>query len=109
VARLCDDPASLLTLYRRLIELRRCHSTLSVGYYRQVLRRDNVLGFTRFFTENAAPMFVFLNFSQDARKVDLPENISYRLLLSTFLDRDGEEIRSSFTLRSCEGIIFAAA
>lgn len=107
VARLCDDPASLLTLYRRLIELRRAHRALTRGGYRQVLRLNDVLGFAREDGAHASALYIFLNFSPEARLVDLPGEGPYRLLLSTFLDRGAEEVSSKLLLRRDEGVILA--
>ncbi|MCS0494809.1 alpha-amylase family glycosyl hydrolase [Ancylobacter sp. MQZ15Z-1] len=103
VATLDADPRSMLTLHRRLIELRRSHPALEMGSYRTVSDEDEVLVYLRELDEQR--VLVVLNLSREARTFTLPEEMSAaRALLSTRLDdpdRSGPEIR----LRVHEGII----
>src|SRR5207244_8002170 len=59
------DPRSMLSLYRRLIELRRASSVLSVGAYRQVYVDDDLFVFAR--GEGEREVLVALNFGHAER------------------------------------------
>ena len=61
------DPASILTLYRALIALRRVHSALSIGDFRLVGSDRDVLAFER--RHAGVTMTVVLNFAHEERGV----------------------------------------
>jgi alpha-glucosidase len=98
------DPHSVLTLYRRLIALRREHLALSLGDYVRGGVEGNVFWFER--RHAATRLIVVLNFGHEAGAVHLP--VDARRLLSTHLDREGEPVGAELTLRSDEGVILAA-
>jgi alpha-glucosidase len=98
VLRQQDHSQSMLSLYRRLIELRRASPALSVGNFRHVYVDDDRLVYAR---EHAGQqLIVALNMSHAER--ELPEQIAseQHIILSTYLD-GGEPGR----LRPDEGII----
>ncbi len=75
------DPASMLSLYRALVALRRAEPALSVGSYRTVSARGDVLVFRR--AHDGRALTVALNLGSEERDVALPG----RLLLSTRAER----------------------
>jgi alpha-glucosidase len=94
-----DDPTSLLSLYRRLLELRGATDALAVGGYRQVYAGavgDDVLVYGR------DDLLVALNFSDAPR--DLPPELASGgrgVVLSTYLD----DAATASRLRPNEGLI----
>jgi alpha-glucosidase len=104
VATLRDDPRSILTLYRRLIALRRDCPALSIGEYVRGGIDGPVLWFER--RHGDARFLVALNFSHEAGTIRWP--VPSRILLSTWLDREGEEIARDLSMRSDEGAVLAA-
>ena len=105
VAVLRDDPQSILSLYRALMETRRKHLVLSVGDYAQLFTSaPDVLVYER--ELGAERLIVLLNFSSQAQEVSLPQTDAERsVLLSTFLDRSGESVGRAVNLRAHEGVI----
>jgi alpha-glucosidase len=102
VATLRENPTSILSLYRNLIDLRCRHDALNVGSGRVIEARDDVLVFER--TEGKQRFCIVLNFAVDARP--LPECVKSApfALISTHMDREG--LLSTAELRGNEGIIF---
>jgi alpha-glucosidase len=103
VEMLRNDPRSILTLYRRLIALRREHLALGIGDYVPGGIEGDVLWFER--RHGDTRLIVALNFGHEASAVRLPGDA--RVLLSTYLDREDGPVRSELALRSDEGIILA--
>src|SRR5436190_23764948 len=96
-----QDPASILTLYRNLIALRRSSLALTCGSYRPVPLSQNVLAYERL--EGAERILVVLNFDNEPKELTLSPLPDTRVLLST--DNEPAAISSSFVLRPDEGII----
>jgi alpha-glucosidase len=106
VAALRDDPRSILSLYRRLIELRRKHAALSMGTFRLLSIDGNVLAYER--QTDSERLVIALNFGPETQPLPLPLYIADALVLvSTHLDRSGP--LSERTLRGHEGLILSAA
>jgi alpha-glucosidase len=104
VAALAADPKSHLTLYRRLIALRRDHAALSMGRYVRHRTEGDLFIFER--TDNVDRLLIILNFAKSEQQTSLPVNASSgRTLLSTWLDRENEKVQSEATLRPMEGLI----
>jgi glycosidase len=78
------DPKSMLSLYRRLIELRRARPALSVGSYRQVYVDDDLFIYAR--RHGAREVLVALNFSGAERALPPGAADGLRPVLSTYLD-----------------------
>jgi alpha-glucosidase len=96
-----DDPHSMLTLYRRLIALRRATPALEVGSYAPVPTGGDVLAYLR---EDAKQRFLIaLNMSEQEQALDLGA-LRGRVVLSTRLDRD-EPASGALALRADEGVI----
>jgi alpha-glucosidase len=100
------DERSLLTLYRRLIALRKIEPALSHGIQTPVVRRAPLLVYRRELPDRR--LLVILNMAGDDLSYDFSElSLEAELLLSTFLDRAGERPRQSVPLRGNEGLILA--
>ncbi len=95
------DPRSILTLYRRLIVLRREHPALSVGNYVPGGVEGDVFWFER--RDREERFVVALNFGHAPARIRLP--MQGRVALSTSLDREGEPIEAVLALRSDEGLV----
>ncbi|WP_288459518.1 alpha-amylase family glycosyl hydrolase [uncultured Sphingomonas sp.] len=93
VAAQDGDAGSILTLYRRLLALRRAHPALSVGDFRLLDASDGVLAFER--RHGDAVLRVALNLTHEAK----PLPFGGEVLLSTLPGPAHE------TLRADEGII----
>jgi alpha-glucosidase len=99
-----DDPTSMLTLYRRLIALRGATPALEVGAYAPVAASGDVLAYLR---KGAGRRFlVALNLGQHLQTFDMGGLEAHgRIVLSSGLDREGEEVIGTFALRGDEGVI----
>ena len=106
VAKQFNDPTSLLTLYRRLIWLRKQKTALCLGSYRSV-DTDNdekIFAYTRQFGKEH--YLVVLNFSKEEKQValDLPVDEG-SIIISTGLDRSGRVDLNNLVLRPHEGFL----
>jgi alpha-glucosidase len=107
VASLSDDPRSILSLYRRLIALRRRCAALSAGSYSPVPAEGDVLAFERRHQDER--MLVALNLGPESASLALPDAFrGGRILLSTDLGSEGGTVASELRLRSDEGVIVSA-
>ncbi len=102
VAALAADPRSILTLYRRLIALRRATPALVGGAIHDVHARDGVLHYTR--TLGPTRLAIALNLTDQPREPGLPDGT---VLLSTALDRHSGT--AGLHLRASEGLVVAVA
>ncbi|MHA6721925.1 alpha-amylase family glycosyl hydrolase [Sphingomonas sp. RS2018] len=96
VAAQADDPASMLTLYRRLLALRRAEPALSVGAMTLLDAPEGVLAYTR--AHDGRSLRIMLNLTGRDVEVDW----SGAVLLSTLADAP-----MPGTLRANEGLILA--
>jgi alpha-glucosidase len=104
VATQHSDSGSLYNLYRRLIALRRSRPSLTLGHYRPLFVRGDVLLFAREL-ENERTL-VALNMGHEATSVAFDSGGSAgRLVVSSFADRDGEPINGRIDLRADEGAV----
>jgi alpha-glucosidase len=104
VACQAADPASMLTLHRRLIALRRERPALAVGEYVAVAAAGAVLAYERRLGDER--LLVALNLSREPTTARLPA--AGRVLLSTHLDREGEAAGPEVALRAGEGVVVEA-
>ena len=101
VEGLRESRRSILNLYRRLIDLRRDNPVLTHGSIDAVTVQGNILRYER--RQGDQRLVIALNLAHErARVLSLP---SGRLLLSTDLDRAGEDVGASASLRADEGIV----
>jgi alpha-glucosidase len=97
---LAGDPRSILTLYRRLIGLRRSRAALVAGAKRLVAAPHDIIAYQR--SEGTERLLVALNLAHEPR--ELPP-VDGTILLSTHLDRDDERLAGPVALRPDEGLI----
>jgi alpha-glucosidase len=117
VAAQCDDPTSMLTLYRRLIALRKAEPALTAGAWSPLT--ETLTGtFTGTFTGSGdgfayvrrhgeRRLLVALNMGPEPIAVPLPNQ--GEILLSTHLDREGETVSGAIDLRAHEGVVVRLA
>jgi alpha-glucosidase len=106
VAVMAEDPASLLTLYRRLLAVRCAHPALAIGDFMLLDSEGDVLAYER--RHGAQRLVVALNLSGQSQRLELPESPSdWRLLLSTSAESLVIE-NNVLLLRGDEGVILAA-
>ena len=108
VDALSREPASMLALYRRLIELRRGRPALIVGRYVRAAAHGNVLAYER--RHAAERLLVVLNLGHEPAELALPaaaapSPLRAQVLLSTCLDRKHHTVRGKLALRADEGVI----
>jgi alpha-glucosidase len=95
----------MLSLYRRLIQLRKQTPALIEGTYREFKTApEDCLVFHR--ETPAQHIIVALNMSNEPREIKNPAG---KILLSTILDRTGESIASPLRLATNEGVILDAS
>ncbi|HQI87118.1 MAG TPA: alpha-amylase family glycosyl hydrolase [Anaerolineae bacterium] len=106
VAALSADPQSILSLYRRLLGLRRTRPALHGGAYRAVdVAYDDVYVYHR--AVFAERYLIALNFAAEPRTLAIPGETAGRILLSTHLDREEAVSLDALSLRANEGVIIA--
>jgi alpha-glucosidase len=104
VSALRDQAALILTLYHRLIELRRSEPALSVGEFAPLPADDDLIAYIRKAGERR--LLIVLNLGSEARSFNLSDlEARASLLLSTHLDPDQEYSRDDLHLRADEGVI----
>jgi len=100
------DPQSILTLYHRLLELRRTHAALAVGSYEPVAMTGDLLAYIRRTSDEG--FLVALNLGDEAFELSLGSlGLTGRTVLSTHLDRGDEGVVTDVGLRAAEGVIIA--
>ncbi|KQO71022.1 alpha-amylase family glycosyl hydrolase [Methylobacterium sp. Leaf89] len=102
----CDDARSLLTLYRRLLRLRRDHTALSTGGFRS-LPSSTAFVFAYERHDGDATLRILLNFSASRQTIiDTAEDGStWAILLSTRPDRPISRSDDAMVLEADEGLI----
>ena len=108
IAKQKDEPASMLRLYERVIELRRSHKALQIGSYRPMMATDELLLFLR--EDAGEKLLIALNMSKASTSVSLANGLRRgEILLSSFCDRQTESVEGKVDLRPDEGIIIKLA
>ena len=100
VAAMSESYESLLNLYHRLIDLRRGNPLLTHGAIEAVGVEGNILSYDR--RQGNDRLAIALNMGHEPAQVSLPTG---RVLLSTHLDRAGEDVDQGASLRADEGIV----
>jgi alpha-glucosidase len=106
VAVEAPDPGSILSLYRRLLGMRRQHAALSIGGYQAVAADDEILAYIRHTRDER--LLIALNLG--AHSVQLPlDSVGppRAVLLSTYLDGDTQVTDTHLSLRPNEGVMLA--
>jgi alpha-glucosidase len=97
-----EDPTSLLSLYRRLIDLRRAEPALHGGSLRLLRGQEEALAYVR---EGSGSRFLIaLNIGAEPRTIEAPGERG-QVVQSTHLDREGERVADRLELRGNEGVI----
>ena len=99
-----DDPHSMLSLTRLLIDLRRTTAALHAGSYRPI---DNVPNacFVYLRELGSQRRLIALNFSDEEQVLTLPEIGDGRVVISTYLDHEEQSDLAALRLRANEGCI----
>jgi glycosidase len=106
VARLTEEPQSILMLYRRLLALRRTSPALSIGSFALLDAEGDVLAYER--RHGAERLIVALNLGLRTQRLQLPGWASNaRPLLSTLADATPPE-HGALLLRGNEGVILTS-
>jgi alpha-glucosidase len=99
-----DDPASMLSLYRKLLQLRRKHAALSLGGYQPVATTGDLLAYIR--KDGNERFLVALNLGGEPHSLSVAVlGFAGSTVLSTYMDRENEPETTDFGLRAHEGII----
>jgi alpha-glucosidase len=98
VAALSGQSDSILSLYRKLIDLRRSYAALNTGAVENVASDGNVLRYERFDGEQR--FAVLLNLGEAKEE---PALASGEIVCSTLMDRSGET--AAVSLRPFEGVV----
>ena len=95
-----EDPASLLSLHRRLIALRRAEPALSLGGWTPVDAEGDVLAYIR--SQDGARFLVALNLGPSPAR--LAGDWAGEIAVSTHPDADGRAVSGAVELRGDEGL-----
>jgi alpha-glucosidase len=105
VARMGEDPQSILTLYRRLLTVRRAHLALSIGDFALLDAEGDILAYER--RCGAQRLIVALNLRGQSHRLKLPDWASNcRTILSTVADAALAE-DGALPLQADEGVIIS--
>ncbi len=113
VAAQRNAPHSMLSLYRRLLALRRSEPAFSVGSYRSMMvmgdagPASSVLAYLR--EADGRRFLVVLNLASRPARFSLGASGEGTVALSTYLDHGGATVRGELELRADEGVIVALA
>ncbi len=100
-----DNPFSMLTLYKRLIDLRQKEVSFTAGAYIPVHSDHQILAYKRTF-EEAASFLIVLNLTHRPAYFK-PEHYAFQgtVVLSTLPEEEGQEVDTYFALSGDQGII----
>lgn len=101
VADQVDDPASVLSLVRDMVRIRRRSPDLQIGSYTEIEAPDGVWAWNR-----GQEVVVILNMHDQATTL---EGIHGRVAIGTVRQRDGEELEGSLMMQAWEGVVVQAA
>jgi alpha-glucosidase len=107
VVNLEADARSILSLYKSLIGLRKKLPQLVTGAYVPIAAEGDLLLYRRESDGNA--VVIALNLGADPVSIESETvGLGGEILLSTFLDRQGESVQGVLDLRGNEGVIIGA-
>ena len=98
-----DDPGSMLSLYRRLIELRRREPALAVGSYRPAPAEGSVLAYRRRHADRE--LLVALNLGGRPAELRLPPDFSAGRVLIAASGRDLGPVQDTLALDGDEALV----
>jgi alpha-glucosidase len=100
VATLSAQPDSMLSLYRTLIGLRNSNVALNSGHVEQVSSNGKVLRYER--VDGEQRFAIVLNLSEGQEEAAIAAG---HILVSTHMDRSGDAVGPSLSLRAFEGVL----
>ncbi|HEX6909042.1 MAG TPA: alpha-amylase family glycosyl hydrolase [Longimicrobium sp.] len=101
-----DAPRSILTLYRRLLDLRRGEPALEVGRFVGVEAEGDVLAYVRRARAGESDFLVVLNLGPRPHVFRVPDEVGPgTVALSTHLDREADPVGRDVRLRPDEGVV----
>ena len=104
VVNLEADSRSILSLYEALIDLRRKLPALILGDYVPIAAEGDLLLYRR--QQQGQAVVIALNLgAEPVSMTSEAVGLDGEILLSTFLDREGEQIQGTLDLRGNEGVI----
>jgi len=104
VANLDADARSILSLYKRLIALRKSSPALVAGDYHPIAAQGDLLVYRR--EAEGRVLIIVLNLGPEPIAVTTSAiRFGSEILLSTFLDREGEQLEGVLDLRGNEGVV----
>lgn len=104
VEQLSADEGTILSLYRKLIQLRKERRALNIGSYKTLRAEGDVFAYERRLGDER--LLVYLNLGHSEVDVPLPEDAGHpNLILSTRTDRMERLEAGHVTLRPDEGVI----
>jgi alpha-glucosidase len=104
VANLDADSGSILNLYRALIGLRKKLPQLADGAYQPIAAQGDILLYRR--TGEGEAVVVALNLGAEPVSISASSiGLGHEIVLSTSLDRQGEQVQGDLDLRGNEGVI----
>jgi alpha-glucosidase len=104
VVNLDADAQSILSLYKALIRLRKETPALSSGDYAPIAAAGDLLLYRR--RSEARSVVIALNLGAEPVSVTTSSiGSGSKILLSTFLDRQGESVEGVLDLRDNEGVV----
>jgi alpha-glucosidase len=95
----------MLTLYRQLLWYRRRTPALAVGSYQPLDSAEDCFVYLR--GSAADQLLIALNFAGQAQEISIPDHEAGNIIISTHLDRQGEEALTTLKLRAFEGLVIA--
>jgi alpha-glucosidase len=97
-----SDPKSMLSLYRKMLQLRRSHPALQFGSYEEFPAPPGVVAFLR--RAESEALLVALNLTSVTQTVPI-HGVGGRIVLNTWLDEEVNFFQTSLTRRADEGVI----
>jgi len=104
VERELADPDSMLSLYRRLIALRRSEPAFVAGNYRPVLAGGDIVAYTR--EHEGRRWLVALNLGGQPAELSLTAlGAGGEIVVGTKRERQGQRVAGQLTLAGDDGVI----
>jgi alpha-glucosidase len=96
----------MLTLYRKLLALRRLHDTLHAGGIKDIAAEGNILRYRRVGLPegNSADFLVLLNLGTEVTTAQSPPGT---IVLTTLLDGEGAPVDGPVAIEGGEGLLIA--
>ncbi len=99
-----EDPGSMLSLYRDLLQLRQAEPALKTGRYEPVLTEDTLLVYQRVAGDQR--FLIALNFGEAPLTFDYPlGNFNGEVVVGTHPEREATVVEKSIRLQGNEGIV----